>query len=327
MLPALTMGDPAGIGPELTVKAWEILRRTGDAFLWIGDPVLLGEAPFEIVGHAEQAASIFPSAIPVMPLTLPGSVTPGQADSAMAGCVIDAIETATRLAITGQVSAIVTNPISKIVLKQGGFAFPGHTEFLASLCGVEGEEIMMLASPRLRVVPVTVHVSLREALDSLTTDRIVHVGATLAEALRRDFGLMAPRIAVAGLNPHAGEGGVMGHEEQTMIAPAIEAMRQAGIDASGPYPPDTLFTDLARPLYDAALCMYHDQALIPLKTLDMASGVNVTLGLPVVRTSPDHGTAFAIAGQGKADPASLLAAMRMARDLGARRAASKEVQS
>lgn len=181
----------------------------------------------------------------------------------------------------------------------------------------------MLASPRLRVVPVTVHVSLREALDTLSTGRIVKVGRALALALRRDFGLAAPRIAVAGLNPHAGEGGVMGLEERDVIQPAIDALREEGIDVTGPYPPDTLFTDLARPLYDAALCMYHDQALIPLKTLDMATGVNVTLGLPIVRTSPDHGTAFSIAGKGVADPASLLAAMSMARELGAQRAMSE----
>ncbi|NIE80853.1 4-hydroxythreonine-4-phosphate dehydrogenase PdxA [Asaia sp. As-1742] len=324
MLPALTMGDPAGIGPELTVKAWEQLRTQGEGFVWIGDPALIEGIPTQIVDEAEQAEAVFAHALPVLPVYLPGPVVPGQPDSAMAGQVIASIERATRLALEGRVSAVVTNPISKAVLKAAGFGFPGHTEFLASLCGVPGEEIMMLASPQLRVVPVTVHVSLREALDSLTTDKIVQVGKALARALRRDFGFEAPRIAVAGLNPHAGEGGVMGLEEQVMIEPAIRILRESGIDASGPYPPDTLFTDLARPLYDAALCMYHDQALIPLKTLDMASGVNVTLGLPIVRTSPDHGTAFAIAGKNRADPTSLLSALRLARDLGARRASGKE---
>lgn len=320
MLPALTMGDPAGIGPELTIDAWKHLREHDEGFVWIGDPRLIAGIPVQVVAGPEEAGSVFAQALPVMPVHLPAKVTPGQPDPALASGVIESIERATALALEGRVSAVVTNPISKAVLKAAGFGFPGHTEFLASLCGVPGEEIMMLASPRLRVVPVTVHVSLREALDTLTARRIVQVGKTLAEGLRRDFGLDAPRIAVAGLNPHAGEGGVMGMEERTMIEPAIAALRDAGIDASGPYPPDTLFTDIARPLYDAALCMYHDQALIPLKTLDMANGVNVTLGLPIVRTSPDHGTAFSIAGTGTADPASLLAALRMARDLGARRA-------
>ncbi|WP_336763184.1 4-hydroxythreonine-4-phosphate dehydrogenase PdxA [Asaia sp. VD9] len=328
MLPALTMGDPAGIGPDLTIKAWETLRGRNEAFLWIGDPALLeGRAPFAVVENVDQALAVFDEALPVLPCLLPGKVIPGQPDTAMAGAVIASIEQATRLALQGDVTAVVTNPISKLVLKQGGFGFPGHTEFLASLCGVPGEEIMMLASPRLRVVPVTVHVGLREALDTLSTVRIVETGRALALALRRNFGITSPRLAVAGLNPHAGEGGVMGSEEQTLIQPAIDLLRAEGIAATGPYPPDTLFTDLARPLYDAALCMYHDQALIPLKTLDMASGVNVTLGLPIVRTSPDHGTAFSIAGTGTADPASLLAALQMARDLGARRAMSKETSS
>ncbi|GAB6855791.1 4-hydroxythreonine-4-phosphate dehydrogenase PdxA [Asaia astilbis] len=325
MLPALTMGDPAGIGPELTALAWKASQERNDAFLWIGDPVLLkGLVPVRIVLSPEEAAAVFRDAVPVMPITLPKPVVPGQPDGAMAPGIIGSIEMATRLALEGSVSAVVTNPISKFVLKEAGFGFPGHTEFLASLCGVAGEEIMMLASPRLRVVPVTVHVSLRNALEMLSIQRIVQVGRALAQALRQDFGLAQPRIAVAGLNPHAGEGGVMGMEEQTIIQPAIEALRRDGVDVTGPYPPDTLFTDLARPLYDAALCMYHDQALIPLKTLDMATGVNVTLGLPIIRTSPDHGTAFSIAGKGLADPASLLAALSMARDLGTQRVASKE---
>lgn len=326
MLPALTMGDPAGIGPELTIKAWELLRSGNEGFVWIGDPALIEGIPVRVIGDPREADDVFSQALPVLPISLSCKAVPGQPDSAQARAVIGSIERATSLALEGRVSAVVTNPISKAVLKAGGFGFPGHTEFLASLCGVPGQEIMMLASPRLRVVPVTVHVSLREALDSLTTERIVQVGKTLADALRRDFGIAAPRIAVAGLNPHAGEGGVMGMEEQTVIEPAIAALCSAGIAASGPYPPDTLFTDIARPLYDAALCMYHDQALIPLKTLDMASGVNVTLGLPIVRTSPDHGTAFAIAGKGLADPASLLAALHMARELGARHATAGETR-
>lgn len=325
MLPALTMGDPAGIGPELTIAAWRTLRESGEAFFWIGDPSLVAdEIPVRIIGNAGEAAAVFENALPVMPLSLPGPVRAGHPESRFADAIIASIGKATALALSGEASAVVTNPISKIVLREAGFGFPGHTEFLAALCDVPGEEIMMLASPRLRVVPVTVHVGLRAAMDMLSVSRIVHVGATLHRALQRDFGIAAPRIAVAGLNPHAGEGGVMGSEEQETIAPAIARMRAMGIDATGPWPPDTLFTDLARPGYDAALCMYHDQALIPLKTLDMATGVNVTLGLPIVRTSPDHGTAFGIAGKGEADVTSLLSALRLAGKLGHARAHAKE---
>jgi len=216
---------------------------------------------------------------------------------------------------------VVTNPINKAVLKAAGFAHPGHTEFLAALTGATGGEVMMLASPELRVVPVTIHVSLRQALSQLTTAGIIHVARVTHAALVRDFGIAAPRLAIAGLNPHAGESGHMGSEEITLIAPAIAALRAEGIDASGPWPPDTMFTAQARPRYDAAICHYHDQALIPLKTLDMTGGVNITLGLPIVRTSPDHGTAYDIAGKGVADAGSLIAALRLAADIAARRAA------
>ena len=213
--------------------------------------------------------------------------------------------------MSGQASAVVTNPIAKSVLYQTGFAHPGHTEFLAALTGAP-HPVMMLASPELRVVPVTIHVSLRRALDSLNTETIVATGRITTAALIGDFGIAAPRLAVAGLNPHAGEAGAMGDEEALIITPAIEMLRNLGIAAFGPLPPDTMFTETARRGYDAALCMYHDQALIPLKTLAMEQGVNVTLGLPIIRTSPDHGTAFDIAGQGIASPASLIAALRMA---------------
>ena len=219
----------------------------------------------------------------------------------------------------GEGGAVVTNPISKAVLYAAGFPHPGHTEFLGELTG--GTPVMMLACPQLRVVPVTIHVSLRRALEGVTTEAILATARATAAALRRDFGIASPRLAVAGLNPHAGEQGAMGDEEIRVIAPAIAALQAEGILATGPYPPDTMFTDAARPGYDAAICMYHDQALIPLKTLDMAGGVNVTLGLPIIRTSPDHGTAFGIAGQGVADPGSLVAALRMAAELAERRAA------
>jgi 4-hydroxythreonine-4-phosphate dehydrogenase len=230
--------------------------------------------------------------------------------------VIASIEMAVRLAQAGRASGVVTNPINKAVLYQAGFAHPGHTEFLGVLTGA-ALPVMMLANDQLRVVPVTVHVGLRAALDSLTTELIVETGRITAESLRRQFGIARPRLGIAGLNPHAGEGGAMGVEELTVIGPAMAMLRHEGIELSGPYPPDTMFTPGARAGYDVAICMYHDQALIPLKTIDMASGVNVTLGLPIVRTSPDHGTAFDIAGRGIADPSSLIAAIRMADRMGA----------
>ena len=245
-------------------------------------------------------------------MALQEDAIPGRPSAANAPAVIASIEQAVRLIQAGHFSGIVTNPISKAVLKSAGFAHPGHTEFLAALTGMAGGEVMMLASPALRVVPVTIHVSLRRALDTLTTDLIVTVSRITAAALRRDFGIVSPRLAMAGLNPHAGEQGHMGDEETTLIQPAIDILRAEGITVTGPHPPDTMFTEHARKTYDAAICQYHDQALIPLKTLDMWGGVNVTLGLPIVRTSPDHGTAFDIAGRGIADPASLIAAIRLA---------------
>jgi 4-hydroxythreonine-4-phosphate dehydrogenase len=323
---ALTMGDPAGIGGELTLRAWRALRE-GPRFVALDDPdrlrgvarALRLDVPIVEIADAGAAASIFPDALPVLPVRLPAPSTPGRPDVANAPAVIASIEQATRLAQAGAAGAVVTNPISKAILYGAGFRFPGHTEFLAALTGVPGREVMMLASPLLRVVPVTVHVSLRRALDLLTTDAIVATARTTHAALLRDFGIARPRLAIAGLNPHAGEGGALGQEEATTIEPAIAALRAEGLDVSGPWPPDTMFTEAARTRYDAAICMYHDQALIPLKTLDMRQGVNVTLGLPIVRTSPDHGTAFDIAGQGIADPASLIAALRLAAELASRR--------
>ena len=243
---------------------------------------------------------------------------PGRPDRANAAATIASIERAVRLAQAGEASAVVTNPISKAVLYAAGFPHPGHTEFLGALTDC-AHPVMMLANDFLRVVPVTVHVSLRAALDGLTAAVIVDTARIAARALRDQFGIASPWLAVAGLNPHAGEGGAMGDEEARIIAPAVAALRDEGIAVTGPHPPDTMFTPAARAGYDAAICMYHDQALIPLKTLDMASGVNVTLGLPIIRTSPDHGTAFDIAGQGRADPASLIAALRLAATLAGRR--------
>jgi len=316
---ALTMGDPAGIGPEITAAAWHALRHTGHAFVALADPDLLSQwAPVQIVPTLDAAG--FANALPVLPVELAARATPGQPNGANAAAIIASIETAVRLAQSGAAAGIVTNPISKAVLLNTGFAYPGHTEFLAALTGVSGQEIMMLACPELRVVPVTIHVSLRKALDLLTTEAIIGAARTTHAALRRDFAIAEPRLAIAGLNPHAGEAGHMGHEEQTLIEPAIAQLRAEGLHVTGPYPPDTMFTALARPRYDAAICCYHDQALIPLKTLDMTGGVNITLGLPIVRTSPDHGTAFDIAGRNQADPASLIAAIHMATEMTRNRA-------
>lgn len=317
------MGDPAGIGGEVTAAAW-LAAHEGAAgiapFFLIGDPRWAGGfgIPIEVIGDPAAAAAAFAKALPVVALTLCAPVRPGKPDPANAPTVIGSIERAAGFAMMGAASAMVTNAISKTVLYQAGFAHPGHTEFLGAITN-SATPIMMLAAPALRVVPVSVHVSLRHAVTRLDQAMIVIAGRITNHALIRDFGIAQPRLAVAGLNPHAGEAGAMGEEEITIIAPAIEALRAAGIDAFGPLPPDTMFTPAARQGYDAALCMYHDQALIPLKTIDMENGVNVTLGLPIIRTSPDHGTAFDIAGRGIARPGSLIAALRMATAMAAAR--------
>ncbi|MBX6374865.1 MAG: 4-hydroxythreonine-4-phosphate dehydrogenase PdxA, partial [Acetobacteraceae bacterium] len=239
--------------------------------------------------------------------------SPGHPNPANAPAVIAAIDEAVAFAKAGRVAGVVTNPIQKATLYAAGFPHPGHTEYLGELAGIPGQPpVMMLACPELRVVPVTVHEPLAHAIARLTPALIVEHAVITAEALRRDFGIAAPRLAIAGLNPHAGEDGTLGTEDRDIVAPAVAELRARGIEARGPMPPDTMFTPLARPTYDAAICLYHDQALIPIKTLDMAGGVNVTLGLSIVRTSPDHGTALDIAGQGRADPSSLIAALRMA---------------
>ncbi len=316
---ALTMGDPAGIGPEIAQAAWRALRASGPAFVLLSDPVL-GGTP---VASIDEARGLFAEALPVLPGTvLSVPPVPGRPDPRNAPAITGSIADAVRLAMSGTVDGIVTSPIAKSVLHQGGFPHPGHTEYLAALTGRSGREVMMLAGPSLRVVPVTIHVSLRRALDLLDADAIVRVARTTEAALRRDFGIRHPRLAIAGLNPHAGEDGHMGDEEDTLIRPAMRRLRAEGMDLIGPMPPDTMFTPAARARYDAAICMYHDQALIPLKTLDMAQGVNVTLGLELVRTSPDHGTAFDIAGTGVADPSSLIAALRMADDIARHRKAA-----
>jgi 4-hydroxythreonine-4-phosphate dehydrogenase len=331
MLPlALTMGDPAGIGGELTLRAWLALRDSGRSFVALDDPerlaalaAALGLAvPVVIVASVGEAVDVFPRALPVLPVRLASPPLPGKPDPANARAVVESIERAAGLALRGAAGGVVTNPINKAALYDAGFAYPGHTEFLAALNGASGRQIMMLASPSLRVVPVTVHASLRNSLAMLTGDVIVLAARTTAAALRRDFGIAAPRLAIAGLNPHAGEQGALGDEETTIIGPAMDALRREGIDVTGPWPPDTMFTAKARGRYDVAICMYHDQALIPLKTLDMDQGVNVTLGLPIVRTSPDHGTAYDIAGRGVAEPTSLIAAINLAFALAEKREAA-----
>jgi 4-hydroxythreonine-4-phosphate dehydrogenase len=323
------MGDPAGIGGELTLRAWQARRYGAGGFVALDDPDRLLQLAHDIqldvpvtrIGTIEEVPAAFPNGLPVLPIPLIVPAKPGQPDPRNAVAVVASIKRATELAAGGLAGAVVTNPINKAALYQAGFTYPGHTEFLAALTGASGRQIMMLASPTLRVVPVTVHASLRRSIEMITTARIVAATLTTEAALRLEFGIARPRLAIAGLNPHAGEQGALGDEEITIIGPAIDELRRDGFEVSGPWPPDTMFTEIARARYDVAICMYHDQALIPLKTLDMRHGVNVTLGLPIVRTSPDHGTAYDIAGHGTADPTSLIAALDLAAQLAARRMA------
>ncbi|MBN8889364.1 MAG: 4-hydroxythreonine-4-phosphate dehydrogenase PdxA [Rhodospirillales bacterium 70-18] len=325
---ALTMGDPAGIGGELSIRAWQA-RRFGRPFVALDDPDRLADiartlgldVPIRAVNAAGAAGAVFREALPVLPMKLAARVRPGTPDPANAPAVIASIEQAVRLTLAGEAAAVVTNPIHKSSLYGIGFPYPGHTEFLATLTGAP-LPVMMLASPDLRVVPITVHASLRRMLDMITVERILAVTRVTVQALQRHWGIASPRVAMAGLNPHAGEDGTMGEEEITVIAPAIAQLRAEGIDVSGPFAADSMFTPEARARYDVAMGMYHDQALIPLKTLDMHHGVNTTLGLPIIRTSPDHGTAFAIAGQGIADPTSLIAAIDLAAELASRKEAA-----
>ena len=311
----LTMGEPAGIGAEITAGAWRALHGSGPCFALIDDATRDFGVPVARISAPEEAGAVFGQALPILHRPLAVPVVPGQPNPAHAGAVIAAIEEAVALATSGRASGVVTNPIQKASLTAAGFPHPGHTEFLGELAGLGVPPVMMLACPELRVVPVTVHEALAKAIARLTPEMIIATSRIVAAALKRDFGIAAPRLAVAGLNPHAGEAGTMGREEIDIIAPAIATLRAEGIDARGPMPPDTMFTALARPGYDAAICLYHDQALIPIKTLDFDGGVNVTLGLPFIRTSPDHGTACDIAGRGLARPDSLIAALRLARDM------------
>jgi len=322
---ALSVGDPSGIGPEIAVAAWSARdAATIPPFYLLADPELVAArarllgVPLTLIETTpEAAAEAFVHALPVVPLSVRFADTPGRADPANAAGTVEAIDRAVADCLAGRAAAVVTCPIAKKPLYDAGFAFPGHTEYLAHLAERYGgrpmRPVMMLAGPDLRTVPVTIHIALAEVPKALTADLIVDTGRIVARDLRDRFGIAAPRLAVAGLNPHAGEGGAMGQEDLRVVAPAVEQLRARGIDAFGPLPADTLFHARARRGYDAALCMYHDQALIAAKTLAFDEAVNVTLGLPFVRTSPDHGTAFDIAGKGVARPDSLIAALRLAR--------------
>lgn len=321
---ALSQGDPAGIGPDIALQAW--LRRGESGlppFLYIGDPAVLRvrarqldlDVPI-VETDAPNAGALFGDALPVHSVPTGVDVLAGKPHVSNARGTIAAIETAVSLCLSGQVRAVVTNPIAKSVLYEAGFGFPGHTEFLADLAtrttGTPCMPVMMLAGPKLKAVPVTIHIPIKDVPTALTETLIVDTCRIVARDLGARFGLASPRLAVAGLNPHAGEGGAIGHEDDDIIHPAIRLLRDEGIDAFGPLPADTMFHDDARGRYDVAICMYHDQALIPAKALGFDDSVNVTLGLPFIRTSPDHGTAFGLAGTGHARETSLVAALQMA---------------
>src|ERR1700742_4588273 len=320
---ALTLGEPAGIGPDITLLAW--LRRDE---LKLPPFYLLGDAAFiarraKALGLAVPVAEVgavaarppFAQPLPVAAPGNPATAEPGKPDTSSAEAAITSIRRAVADVRAGLAGAVVTNPIAKSVLYRAGFKHPGHTEFLAELAAGSGkapQPVMMLWSPALAVVPVTIHLSLREAITQLSTDLIVSTARIVAAGLKNRFGIAKPRLALSGLNPHAGEDGSLGTEDRDIVKPAIDTLRAEGIDVRGPLPADTMFHDAARDTYDCAICMYHDQALIPIKTLAFDDAVNVTLGLPFIRTSPDHGTAFDIAGTGRANPSSLIAALRLA---------------
>ena len=323
----LTMGDPSGIGLDLTLKAWNRRHELDlPGFIFIGDVNVL-EARAALLGSdvkiketsTDDALDCFDQYIPAIQIPAPQAVVAGEPDSGNASAVIGAIDLAVGLAKTGAISGVVTNPIAKSVLYDAGFQHPGHTEYLAYLSkdgqGIEPLPVMMLSGPELRTVPVTIHIPLMSIMDHLTTDLIVQTCEITARDLTNRFGIKAPRLAISGLNPHAGEDGALGHEDAKYIAPAIAQLKAKGIDVTGPLPADTMFHEDARPNYDVAICMYHDQALIPAKALGFHDAVNVTLGLPFIRTSPDHGTAFSIAGKNVAREDSLVAAIRLAHEM------------
>jgi 4-hydroxythreonine-4-phosphate dehydrogenase len=330
---ALTMGDAAGIGPELGILAWRDRKLHGlSPFAIYADPNLMrsvaaslgSDLPVAAISDVRECAGMFDRALPVVPVALNQPARAGEPTPANGAATILSIKRAVADIAAKRASAIVTNPISKAVLYQAGFKHPGHTEYLGELArefwpAEAAQPVMMLCSSELRVIPVTIHVPLKDVPTLLTTAKIVETTRVVAAALQRDFAIANPRLAITGLNPHAGEDGTMGTEDRDVIGPAIEALRRNGLNVTGPHSADTLFHAAARQRYDAAIAMYHDQALIPIKTLSFDEGVNVTLGLPFVRTSPDHGTAFGIAGKGMASAASLIAALKLAADMSARR--------
>lgn len=325
---AVSMGDPAGIGPEVIAKAWAQRHDHGvPGFFAIGDPRAIEAAspvPVARIAGPEEAGAAFATALPVLSIQDAGDITPGEPDADGARCALSALELGVGLVQAGAASALVTGPISKAQLYRIGFTDPGQTEFVAQRCGIAPENaVMMLAGPTLRVVPMTTHIPIAQVPAALSIDLVVAKARTTARGLSRNFGIEAPRLAFAGLNPHAGEGGDIGREEIEIISPAIEILQSEGIDCLGPLAADAMFHADTRARYDAALCCYHDQALIPLKLLHFDEGVNITLGLPIVRTSPDHGTAFDIAGRGIARPGAMISALRMAAEATERRVAGQ----
>jgi 4-hydroxythreonine-4-phosphate dehydrogenase len=325
---AISMGDPAGIGPEIIAKAWSARALYDLApFFTVGDARAIArvwDGPIARISGPEMAAAAFATALPVLGVEDAGAITPGTPDYEGARCALQSLELATGLTRSGAAAALVTGPVSKAQLYNIGFTYPGQTEFVAERVGVAGENaVMMLAGPSLRVVPITTHVPLAAVSGLLTVELIVAKGRATARGLERNFGIGNPRLAFAGFNPHAGEQGAIGREEIDLLAPAIAQLCDEGIDASGPFAADTMFHPRARATFDAALCCYHDQALIPIKTLHFDEGVNITLGLPIVRTSPDHGTAFPIAGANQAEPGAMIAAIRLAAEAARRRATER----
>jgi 4-hydroxythreonine-4-phosphate dehydrogenase len=314
---AVSLGDPAGIGPEITGKTWsERYDHKLKPFFAVGDPGsvrAVWEGPVEKIGSPDEAEAVFDRALPLLPVESGETVTPGVPTPEGARCALDSLELAVGLARSDAVQAVVTGPVSKSRLYDIGFTHPGQTEFVAERCGVSRDNIaMMLAGPSLRTIPMTTHIPLRDVPDVISIEMIVNKGRAAARGLERNFGIAEPRLAFAGLNPHAGEFGALGREEIDIVEPALAQLREEGLNAMGPFAADTMFHPAAREKYDVALCLYHDQALIPLKTLHFDEGVNLTLGLPIVRTSPDHGTAFEIAGKNIANPGATIAAISLA---------------
>lgn len=322
---AVSLGDPAGIGPEIVARAWQERGKHGlPTFFGVGDPRAVAEVwdgPLAVIEDPEKATAAFDSAFPLLPVAGNEGISPGSPESEGTRGSLDALELAVGLARSGAASGVCTGPVSKARLYDIGFSHPGQTEFVAERCGVSSDNVaMMLVGPGLRTVPITGHVPMRDVPQMLSVDLIVNKGRAVARGLERNFGIENPRLAFAGLNPHAGEFGAIGREEIDFIEPALAQLREEGIDCRGPLAADTMFHAAARETYDAALCVYHDQALIPLKTLYFDEGVNMTLGLPIVRTAPDHGTAFDIAGRSRANPGAMIAAIGLAAFCAAQRA-------